>query len=96
MGKAFYTLVALDPDIATSEALNYAATEPITAVDKDGNEVINSDEFKYLFSIDRTGKVTVNGKLDRDKFAVRNKLIWPPQELSICFFLGNPNYNFGH
>lgn len=70
VGTSFYTLVALDPDIATSEALNYAATEPITAVDKDGNEVSDSDEFKYLFSIDRTGKVTVDQKLDRDKFAV--------------------------
>ncbi len=71
MGTSFYTLVALDPDIATSEALNFAATEPITAVDKDGNEVVNNDdEFKSLFSIDRTGKVTVNKKLDRDKFAV--------------------------
>lgn len=71
VGTSFYTLVALDPDIATSEALNYAATEPITAVDKDGNEVTNNDEFKDLFSIDRTGKVTVTKKLDRDKFAVR-------------------------
>lgn len=71
VGTSFYTLVALDPDIATSEALNYAATEPITAVDKDGNEVTDSEEFKYLFSIDRTGKVTVNKKLDRDQFAVR-------------------------
>lgn len=79
-------MVALDPDIATSEALNYAATEPITAVDKDGNEVINSDEFKYLFSIDRTGKVTVNGKLDRDKFAVRNKLMATTGVIDLFFF----------
>lgn len=71
VGTSIFTLVALDPDIANSEALNYAATEPITAVDKDGNEVTDSDEFKYLFSIDRTGKVTVSKKLDRDKFAVR-------------------------
>ncbi|KAG4077206.1 hypothetical protein HA402_016193 [Bradysia odoriphaga] len=70
VGTSFYTLVALDPDIATSEALNYAATEPITAVDKDGNEVTNDDEFKDLFSIDRTGRVSVTKKLDRDKFAV--------------------------
>lgn len=72
MGTSFYTLVALDPDIATSEALNYAATEPITAVDKDGNEVTDSDEFKYLFAIDRAGKVTVNRPLNRDNFAVRD------------------------
>lgn len=72
MGTSFYTLVALDPDIATSEALNYAATEPITAVDKDGNEVTDDDGFKDLFSIDRTGLVTVAKKLDRDKFAVKN------------------------
>lgn len=70
VGTSFYTLVALDPDIATSEALNYAATEPITAVDVDGNEVIDNDEFKYLFTVDRMGKVTVAKKLNRDKFAV--------------------------
>lgn len=73
VGKSFYTLVALDPDIATSEALNYAATEPITAVDKEGNEVTNTDEFKYLFNIDRMGKVTVSRPLNRDKFAVSLK-----------------------
>ncbi|KAJ6636635.1 Cadherin-87A [Pseudolycoriella hygida] len=70
VGTSFYTLVALDPDVATSEALNFAATEPITAVDTDGNEITNSDDFKYLFSIDRTGKVSVNSKLDRSKLAV--------------------------
>lgn len=72
MGTSVYKLVALDTDISTSEALSYGATEPITAVDKDGNEVNDNDDFKYLFAIDSTGKVTVNRMLNRDKFAVRD------------------------
>lgn len=39
MGTVVYHLVALDPDVESSELLDYAATEPITAVDKDGKEV---------------------------------------------------------
>lgn len=65
-----HTLVALDPDVATSDALVYAATEPLTAVDKDGNEVLETEDFKDMFTIDRSGKVTVNRKLQRDSYAV--------------------------
>jgi hypothetical protein len=39
IGTIVHMLVAVDPDIASSESLDYAATEPITAVDKDGKEV---------------------------------------------------------
>lgn len=70
VGTLVHTLVALDPDVASSEALDYAATEPITAVDKDGKEVRETEDFKDMFRIDRTGKVFVNRKLQRDDFAV--------------------------
>lgn len=39
IGTVVYHLIALDPDVESSELLDYAATEPITAVDKDGKEV---------------------------------------------------------
>ena len=39
IGHLVHQLVAIDPDISTIEALDYAATEPITVVDKDGKEV---------------------------------------------------------
>lgn len=71
IGTVIHTLVALDPDVNTSEALNYAATEPITAIDKYGNEVADSDSYKDFFSVDKnTGKVTVATKLQRDVAAV--------------------------
>uniref|UniRef100_A0A1A9VG57 Cadherin domain-containing protein n=1 Tax=Glossina austeni TaxID=7395 RepID=A0A1A9VG57_GLOAU len=38
VGTVFYTLLALDPDIASRDALEFAAVN-ITAVDKDGKEV---------------------------------------------------------
>ncbi|KAL9694351.1 hypothetical protein quinque_013636 [Culex quinquefasciatus] len=70
VGTLVHTLVALDPDVASSESLDYAATEPITAVDKNGKEVTDSEDFKDMFTIDRTGKVFVNRILQRDDFAV--------------------------
>ncbi|XP_059616920.1 cadherin-87A [Phlebotomus argentipes] len=71
VGTIVHTLVAIDPDIVSREALDYAATEPITAVDKDGKEVVTgSDEFKDVFSVDKHGNVRVNKLLDRDLFAV--------------------------
>ncbi|XP_053682239.1 cadherin-87A [Sabethes cyaneus] len=70
IGTLVHTLVALDPDVASSESLDYAATEPITAVDKNGKEVRDSEDFKDMFIVDRTGKVFVNKRLQRDEFAV--------------------------
>ncbi|XP_037891980.1 cadherin-87A [Glossina fuscipes] len=69
VGTVFYTLVALDPDIASRDALEFAAVN-ITAVDKDGKEVIESEQFKEYFTITRNGKVLVNKKLNRNLFAV--------------------------
>ncbi|XP_018562347.1 cadherin-87A [Anoplophora glabripennis] len=71
IGTVVHTLVALDPDVNSSEALNFAATEPITALDKHGNEVLASDAFKEFFSVDKnTGKVTVINPLQRDLAAI--------------------------
>ncbi|XP_025829338.1 cadherin-87A [Agrilus planipennis] len=70
VGTIVHTLVALDPDVNSSEALNFAVTEPITALDKYGQEVTN-DLFKDFFSVDKTtGKVTVLNPLERDVAAV--------------------------
>lgn len=70
IGVVVHTLIALDPDVASADALVYAQTEPITAVDKDGKEVSNTEEFKDMFLIDKTGKVIINKMLNRDLFAV--------------------------
>lgn len=71
IGTVVHTLVALDPDVNISEALNFAATEPITALDKHGKQVLNSEVFKEFFSVDKnSGKVTVASHLQRDIAAV--------------------------
>lgn len=71
VGTTIYTLIALDPDVNSSEALNFAATEPISALDKFGKEVTISDEYKEFFSIDKnSGKVKVINPLVRDLAAV--------------------------
>ncbi|XP_055907536.1 cadherin-87A isoform X2 [Eupeodes corollae] len=70
VGTVVYTLVAIDPDVDTHTALEFAATDPITAIDKDGNELENADELKEYFSVNRNGKVVVSKKLERNLFAV--------------------------
>ncbi|KAL5273464.1 hypothetical protein ACFFRR_000290 [Megaselia abdita] len=70
VGTVVHTLVAIDPDVAAFDALEFAATEPISAVDKDGNEIQDVESLKGYFSVNRGGKVTINRKLDRNLFAV--------------------------
>lgn len=70
IGTIVHTLIALDPDVAGIDALEFAATEPISAVDKDGNEIQDVESLKEYFTVNRGGKVTVNRKLDRNLFAV--------------------------
>ncbi|ALC46335.1 Cad87A [Drosophila busckii] len=69
-GQLVYTLIALDPDVATHNALEFAATDDITAIDKEGKELPQSEQFKEYFAITRAGKVLVNRQLDRNLFAV--------------------------
>lgn len=70
VGTMVHQLIAVDPDIVSIEALAFAATEPITAVDKDGKEVAIGEDFKDMFRVDKTGRVVVNRKLDRDSYSV--------------------------
>ncbi|CAD6991441.1 unnamed protein product [Ceratitis capitata] len=69
VGTLVHTLIALDPDIPTYSALEFAGTD-VVAIDKDGKEVPNSDQFKEYFTINRKGQVIVNKDLNRDLFAV--------------------------
>lgn len=70
VGALVHQLIAVDPDIVSNEALAFAATEPITAVDSNGNEVSTGDDFKDMFRVERSGRVIVNRKLDRDSYSV--------------------------
>lgn len=70
IGTRIHQLQAHDPDITSNDVLAFEAHEPISAVNKNGKEVTDSDAFKNLFAVDRFGNVTVNGPLDRDFFAV--------------------------
>lgn len=71
IGTVIHNLMALDPDVNSSEALNFAATEPITALDKHGRQVLQDDIFREFFSVDRaTGKVKVVNRLQRDVAAI--------------------------
>jgi len=70
-GTVFYTLQAADPDVNGTDGLNFAAAEPITAVDKNGKQINGTEEFKSFFAVDKTsGEVTVMRELDRDIAAV--------------------------
>ncbi|XP_068152287.1 cadherin-87A [Drosophila tropicalis] len=69
-GQLVYTLIALDPDVPNHNALEFAATDDITAIDKEGKELPHNEQFKEYFAIARNGKVLVNKQLDRNLFAV--------------------------
>lgn len=45
-GTVFYTLKAKDPDMNGTDGLTFAAAEPITAVDKNGKQITDTEEFK--------------------------------------------------
>ncbi|XP_024937586.1 cadherin-87A isoform X2 [Cephus cinctus] len=68
IGTVFATLKAVDPDSTVPEALNFAISEPITAIDRNGQQVTGDNRsFKDFFAVDRkTGQVSVVRPLDRD------------------------------
>lgn len=68
IGTVFAVLRAIDPDSTDPEALNFAISEPITAIDRNGQRVNGSTTaFKDFFAVDRkTGQVSVVKSLDRD------------------------------
>ena len=67
IGTLVLQLNATDPDVTSQENLFFDMIEPITAVDKDGARVSDSDgRFKNYFKINSTtGEVFVAEKLDR-------------------------------
>ncbi|KAJ1523428.1 hypothetical protein ONE63_001290 [Megalurothrips usitatus] len=70
-GTIFYTLNATDLDVNSSEALSFSVSDPITAIDKHGKPVNDTEDFKEFFSIDSsTGEVSVAKPLQRDVAAV--------------------------
>lgn len=71
IGTFVHRLTANDPDITSTDLLEYAWDENLTtAVSEDGAEVRDSHVFGEYFAIDKLGSVTVNKKLRRDLFAV--------------------------
>lgn len=46
IGTVFTTLKATDPDSTNLEALNFAISEPITAIDRNGQRVNDSKSFR--------------------------------------------------
>lgn len=71
IGTVVHTLIAMDPDVNSSDALNFAAAEPITALDKHGKQVLDTDVFKDFFYINKNdGTVSIHNPLLRDIAAV--------------------------
>jgi len=65
-GTIFYRLKATDPDVPSHElgvALNFAAAEPITAVDKTGQPVTNADDFKVTATADEHARKQLSFQL---------------------------------
>ena len=72
VGTVFIRLLATDPDIKDFSKLAYKIVEPVTAVNKDGKQVLDqgSDAFKSFFGVDEnTGDVYVAEELDRSSAA---------------------------
>lgn len=78
VGTVFTSLKAVDPDSTLQDALAYSITEPITAIDKNGqlvSENVNSsiESFKDFFAVDKkTGQVSVVRSLNRNIAATVN------------------------
>ncbi|XP_014205128.1 cadherin-87A [Copidosoma floridanum] len=68
IGTVFATLKAMDPDSTDPEALSFKLSEPIAAIDRNGQRVNGSGAgFKDFFAVDRkTGQVSVVKPLNRD------------------------------
>lgn len=46
IGTVFATLRAHDPDSSDADALNFAVSDPITAIDRNGQRVLENMDFK--------------------------------------------------
>lgn len=71
VGTKIYKMKAADPDIDDTESLNFAFSEPITAVNKYGKPVTDNNIYKEFFRIEKdTGEVYVSNALRREIAAV--------------------------
>lgn len=68
VGTVFANLKAFDPDSTEPDSLVFSITEPITAIDRNGQKVNESiTVYKDFFAVDRkTGQISVVKTLDRD------------------------------
>lgn len=71
VGDLVIQLNATDPDISDGVDILYSIVEPITAVDKDGKQVVGTELFKQFFLVNETtGQVFVASPLDRNVAAI--------------------------
>ena len=69
-GTVIFQLQAFDED-SLEGSLVYSVQSPVTAINKDGQQIENQDRFADIFSVNpNTGAVTLNEDLDRNSVAV--------------------------
>ena len=69
-GTVIFQLAAYDED-SLEDSLVYSVQSPVTAINKDGQQIQNQERFADLFSVNSsTGAVTLNDVLDRNSVAV--------------------------
>ena len=69
-GTVIFQLAAYDED-SLEDSLVYSVQSPVTAINKDGQQIQNQERFADLFSVNAsTGAVTLNDVLDRNSVAV--------------------------
>ena len=69
-GTVIFQLEAFDDD-SVEDSLVYSVESPITAINKDGQQIENQERFSSTFSLDpSSGEVTLTEPLDRNSVAV--------------------------
>ncbi|XP_045467864.1 cadherin-87A isoform X2 [Harmonia axyridis] len=67
IGTVVHNLTAKDPDVNSTDAFLFESIEPITALDKNGNQVLFNDDYRDFFYVDKyTGQVKVKNVLQRN------------------------------
>lgn len=67
IGTVVHNLTARDPDVNSTDAFRFESIEPITALDKYGNQVLFNDVYRDFFYVDKyNGQVKVKNILQRN------------------------------
>ncbi|XP_044756698.1 cadherin-87A [Coccinella septempunctata] len=67
IGTIVHNLTAKDPDVNSTDAFMFESIEPITALDKYGNQVLFNDVYREFFYVDKySGQVKVKNILQRN------------------------------